>query len=233
MNSNDMQFLNAYVALDTLCNDIFSVKNGVSAYIEEIERKGLCYRYDYDYNQLKHVRWLRNQLMHETYAESCSYEDIKFVENFRERIMQERDPLSEQRNRGRIPEKAPISFSVSESATVKKQDSDRKKDDLSDLYETMLKSEETSSEKKEPQPTAATQQPAERHTPKPEIYSPSSYSPQQKPGYSPPQTTQNSRKYEHDKEKNERKNRKIAAILVFIFAAAVIAAIILAGKTLL
>lgn len=97
----------------------------------------------------------------------------------------------------------------------------------------MLKSEETSSEKKEPQPTAATQRRAARQTPKPEIYSPSEYFPQQKPGYSPPQTTQNSRKYEHDKEENERKNRKIAAILVFIFAAAVIAAIILAGKTLL
>ena len=80
-----MQFLNAYVARDTLCNDIFSVKNGVSAYIEEIERKGLYDRYDHDYNQLKHVRWLRNQLMHETDAESCSYDDIEFVENFREK----------------------------------------------------------------------------------------------------------------------------------------------------
>ena len=228
-----MQFLNAYVALDTLCNDIFSVKNGVSAYIEEIERKGLYDRYDYDYNQLKHVRWLRNQLMHETYAESCSHDDIEFVENFREKIMQERDPLSEQRNRGRTPKKAPIGFSVSESATVKKQVSDKKKDDLSDFYEAMLKSEETSSEKKEPQPTAATQKPAARQTPKPEIYSPSEYSPQPKPVYSPPQTTQNSRKYEQDKEEKERKNRKIAAILVFIFAAAVTAAIILAGKTLL
>lgn len=228
-----MQFLNAYVALETLCNDIFSVKNGVSAYIEEIERKGLCCRYDYDYNQLKHVRWLRNQLMHETYAESCSHDDIEFVENFRERIIQERDPLSEQRNRGRIPKKAPIGFSVSESATVKKQVSDKKKDDLSDFYEIMLKSEETSSEKKEPQPTAATPQQAARQTPKPEIYSPPEYSPQPKPVYSPPQTTQNSRKYEQDKEEKERKNRKIAAILVFIFAAAVIAAIILAGKTLL
>lgn len=207
-----MQFLNAYVALDTLCNDIFSVKNGVSAYIEEIERKGLYYRYNYDYNQLKHVRWLRNQLMHETYSESCSVKDIEFVEDFRERIMQERDPLSEQRNRGRLPSKAPIGFSVSESAAVKKQDSDRKKDDLSDFYETMLKSEVDSfvdkqETKSEPQQTA-------KKTPQP-VYSPQP----------------NSREYEKDKKENERPNRRIAAILIFIFAAAVIAAIIIAGET--
>ena len=209
-----MQFLNAYVALDTLCNDVFSVNNGVTAYIEEIERKGLYYRYDYDYNQLKHVRWLRNQLMHETYSESCSVKDIEFVEDFRERIMQERDPLSEQRNRGRTPKKAPIGFSVSESATVKKQNSDRKKDDFSDFYETMLKSEKTSSENKEPQPPAVTSQRAARQTPQP-VYSPQP----------------NSREYEKDKKENERTNRRIAAILIFIFAAAVIAAIILAGET--
>lgn len=219
MNNNDMQFLNAYVALDTLCNDIFSVPNGVTAYIEEIERKGLCCRYDYDYNQLKHVRWLRNQLMHETYSESCSYDDIEFVENFRERIMQERDPLSEQRNRGRIPKKAPIGFSVSESATVKKQDSDRKKDDLSDFYETMLKSEvDSSADKQEPK-----SEPKQTAKEKPQpVYSPQ---PKSQP------TAQNSRGYEQDKEENEKKNRRIAAILIFIFAAAVIAAIILAGET--
>ncbi len=207
-----MQFLNAYVALDTLCNDIFSVNNGVSAYIEEIERKGLCYRYDYDYNQLKHVRWLRNQLMHETYSESCSVKDIEFVEDFRERIMQERDPLSEQRNRGRTHKKAPIGFSVSESATVKKQDSDRKKDDLSDFYETMLKSEIDSFVDK--QETKSEPQQAAKETPQP-VYSPQP----------------NSREYEKDKKENERKNRRIAAILIFIFAAAVIAAIIIAGET--
>ena len=49
---------------------------------------------DYDYKMLKHVRWVRNNIAHNNGGSECSENDIKYVKDFYQRIMQQKDPFS-------------------------------------------------------------------------------------------------------------------------------------------
>lgn len=94
-----MRFMSAYKYLDMICRDMNGI--GVSGYIEDMEQaqrgsysvKG----WDYDYQQLKHYRWVRNQLAHEVDVEEddlCTQEDTEWIENFYNRIIDCSDPLA-------------------------------------------------------------------------------------------------------------------------------------------
>ena len=94
-----MGFMSAYKHLDTICRDMNGV--GVSGYIEDMERyrNGIMkvQGWDSDYRQLKHYRWVRNQIAHEMNAEEenmCTPEDTEWLENFYQRIMERSDPLA-------------------------------------------------------------------------------------------------------------------------------------------
>ena len=47
--------------------------------------------WDYDYKMLKHVRWVRNNIAHGNGSSECSENDIKYVKDFYQRIMQQKD----------------------------------------------------------------------------------------------------------------------------------------------
>lgn len=94
-----MGFMSAYKHLDTICRDMNGI--GVSGYIEDMEanRQGAytVQGWDSDYRQLKHYRWVRNQIAHEINAEEenmCTPEDTQWLENFYQRIMNCSDPLA-------------------------------------------------------------------------------------------------------------------------------------------
>ena len=94
-----MGFMSAYKHLDTICRDMNGI--GVSGYIEDMERNRQGVRavqgWDSDYQQLKHYRWVRNQIAHEMNAEEdnmCTLEDTQWLENFYRRIMNCSDPLA-------------------------------------------------------------------------------------------------------------------------------------------
>lgn len=77
---------------------MFSDKNGVSAYISQMEQKDSAGRmqvpeWGADYKQLKHCRWLRSQLAHEDVYGICEEEDLVFLEQFHDRIIGGVDPL--------------------------------------------------------------------------------------------------------------------------------------------
>ena len=96
------EFLEEYKRLDALCKDCLRSSEGVSEYIRQMEdtyNTGARYVYTWesDYKQLKHVRWVRNQLAHTVGAFDsgiCTREDLDWVICFHNRIIQQKDPFS-------------------------------------------------------------------------------------------------------------------------------------------
>lgn len=96
----DNHFFEAYKRLDRLCADLYSGNNGISAYIADMESKTAKGRlsvpsWDSDCKNLKHVRWVRNRIAHESALMQVSEtSDLTFVKNFYDRILSEEDPLT-------------------------------------------------------------------------------------------------------------------------------------------
>ncbi len=100
MQAQDNAFFEEYKRLDRLCGDMYSCQNGVSTYIAEMEQKANQGRYrvsswNADYKMLKHVRWVRNQIAHDTGTYRHSEPaDLESVKSFYRRILSGQDPLT-------------------------------------------------------------------------------------------------------------------------------------------
>ncbi len=84
-----MNFIDAYKKLEKLCNEMYCDKHGISLYIDEMINTPMGSRYvkswNEDLKQLKHYRWVRNQIVHEpgyTEANMCNRGDIQWINNF-------------------------------------------------------------------------------------------------------------------------------------------------------
>ncbi|MBQ9735193.1 MAG: hypothetical protein IJV96_00215 [Clostridia bacterium] len=97
-----IDFQEEYKRLDHLCKDCLRSGEGVSEYIRQMEATAYSGRrfvrtWEDDYQQLKHVRWVRNQLAHEVgtlESDICTEEDLAWVESFYERIINGTDPFT-------------------------------------------------------------------------------------------------------------------------------------------
>ena len=96
-----MSFIDSYKRLEKLCSEIYNDNHGVSSYIDEMTNTPIGARYvpgwDEDLKQLKHYRWVRNQIVHDpgcTEENMCEYGDAQWLDNFRSRIMSANDPLA-------------------------------------------------------------------------------------------------------------------------------------------
>lgn len=97
-----MGFIDSYKCLEKLCGQVFSDSRGVSAYIDEMSRissRGSFFvkSWDDDFKKLKHYRWIRNKISHEpgcTEQNMCKREDSLWLDEFRSRILNQKDPLS-------------------------------------------------------------------------------------------------------------------------------------------
>ena len=96
-----MGFINSYKRLEKLCNEIYGSSHGISAYIDDMARLTSASRYAFSWNdnlkQLKHYRWIRNQIAHEpncTEENMCEYGDAQWIDDFYDRIMDQSDPLA-------------------------------------------------------------------------------------------------------------------------------------------
>ncbi len=100
MQPADNEFFEEYKHLDKLCGDMYSCRNGISEYIDQMDNKShrgyhLVPLWDSDYKMLKHIRWVRNQIAHDSGAYQVSEsEDLEFVRNFYDRIFSGQDPLT-------------------------------------------------------------------------------------------------------------------------------------------
>ncbi len=96
-----MRFMASYKHLEKLCGDVRGDQRRLSAYIEEMERKPMGPRYVAGWNEdlrnLKHYRWVRNQIVHDPDCEEedlCDPADADWLEDFYDRIMDQTDPLA-------------------------------------------------------------------------------------------------------------------------------------------
>lgn len=96
-----MSFIESYKHLDKICGEMFETQYGVSAYIDEMintSRGSFIVRgWDNDLKQLKHYRWIRNQIAHEpdcTEQNMCESGDTEWLDDFYSRIMNQTDPLA-------------------------------------------------------------------------------------------------------------------------------------------
>jgi len=96
-----MEFMDAYKRLEKLCGEILNDERRISAYIEEMERLprgAYCVRgWSNDLKQLKHYRWVRNQIVHNpgcSEENMCGYSDTQWLLDFHSRIMKQTDPLT-------------------------------------------------------------------------------------------------------------------------------------------
>ena len=92
MQLTESIFLETYKRFEALCDDLFSCRHGVSAYIVEMERTPDIWQrkvpgWKDDFYTLKHLRWLRNQLVHNPSAPGCTDEDVRKLQTFHARIL--------------------------------------------------------------------------------------------------------------------------------------------------
>ena len=88
-----------YKRVDKICRDMYSSQNGINQYIADMDQKfsyerSVVSSWDKDYRMLKRVRWLRNQIAHESSATECNEEDAAWLEEFHNRLLEQRDPLA-------------------------------------------------------------------------------------------------------------------------------------------
>lgn len=100
MQELDNEFFEIYKRLDRLCSDIYSCRNGVSRYIEDMERvyyqgRLVVPAWDQSYKTLKHLRWVRNQIAHDSgQFQICKERDAQDANDFYHAIMSGRDSLT-------------------------------------------------------------------------------------------------------------------------------------------
>lgn len=99
MLETEERLFDEYKMVDNICRDIFSSQSGINQYITEMDQKfsygcSVVPSWDDDYRRLKRVRWLRNQIAHESSATDCNEEDVAWFEEFHSRLLELRDPLA-------------------------------------------------------------------------------------------------------------------------------------------
>lgn len=120
-----MNFIDSYKKLEKLCSEIYGDNHGISLYIDEMTNTPQGSRYvnnwHEDLKQLKHYRWVRNQIVHEpgcTEANMCKSGDIQWINSFYSRVMSAKDPLALYRKATRKNGKK---YSVAEAKKTSRQ----------------------------------------------------------------------------------------------------------------
>lgn len=98
MQDIDLEYLNEYKFVEKICNDMYGDR-GISAYIEIMENttnseKFFIHNWDNYYKMLKHLRWLRNQVAHETSSYEVTNQDIKNIKQIHNDLLTVQDPLA-------------------------------------------------------------------------------------------------------------------------------------------
>lgn len=104
MNCKDINYelIEKFGALEKICNQIYGEKHGVTAYIDDMtENNNLGEVYVRGWSDflqaLKDIRHKRNQLSHGDVPFSSEYaqeDDLKFIDDFHELILTQKDPLT-------------------------------------------------------------------------------------------------------------------------------------------
>ena len=99
MDNIHIELLEEYKYVDAICRDMLGTKKGVSAYIEQLDETPMTVRYwitewNDEYRQIKHIRWLRNQIVHSTGNVECTQSDLDWLKDFHNRLLTQQDLLA-------------------------------------------------------------------------------------------------------------------------------------------
>ena len=99
MDAIQIELLEEYKYVDAICRDMLDAEKGVTAYIEQLDETPMTVRYwitewNDEYRQLKHSRWLRNQIVHSTGSVECSQSDLDWLKGFHNRLLTQQDLLA-------------------------------------------------------------------------------------------------------------------------------------------
>ena len=123
MNECALDYLESYKRLDQLCRDMFRTKDGVTEYINQMDRviSRINSKQDWRnfYSRLKYQRRLRNNLVHNTDCSECTEEDIDEIEYFFELILKQEDPLACIRKQQTLTRHA--SIQTSDSSSIRRE----------------------------------------------------------------------------------------------------------------
>ena len=102
MDAIQIEFLDEYKYVDKICREMFGAEKGVTAYIEQLDETPVTVRYwitewNDEYRQLKHIRWLRNQIAHSTGYVECTQSDLDRLKDFHNRLLTQQDLLAKAR----------------------------------------------------------------------------------------------------------------------------------------
>jgi len=96
-----MDFLDSYKRVEKICNEMYGGNHGLSSYIDDTIKTSAGNRYvsgwEEDLKQLKHYRWIRNQIVHDpgcTEENMCDAKDALWMDYFYSRIIAGKDPLA-------------------------------------------------------------------------------------------------------------------------------------------
>ena len=100
MTQLDNEFFEEYKHLERLCSDMYSCRDGIRQYLEDMEcqfsegEKAIPH-WAQDYRKLRELRRTRNTLAHNVSEyQVCTEQDVENVIDFVGRIMQQQDPLA-------------------------------------------------------------------------------------------------------------------------------------------
>ena len=123
MNECALDYLKSYKRLDQLCRDMFRTKDGVTEYINQMDRviSRINSKPDWRnfYSRLKYQRRLRNDLVHNTECSDCTEEDIDEIEYFFDLILKQEDPLACIRQQQTLTRHA--SIQTSDSSSIRRE----------------------------------------------------------------------------------------------------------------
>ena len=123
MNECALDYLESYKRLDQLCRDMFRSKDGVTEYINQMDRviSRINSKQDWRnfYSRLKYQRRLRNDLVHNTECLDCTEEDIDEIEYFFDLILKQEDPLACIRKQQTLTRHA--SIQTSDSSSIRRE----------------------------------------------------------------------------------------------------------------
>lgn len=102
MNNLNFILLEEYKQLDKLCSEIYDSQPGVTSYINDMKSANWndareIQNWKTDLNNLIRIRHIRNHLAHTEGAfdeKLCTGADVKWVKDFRNRILKQTDPLA-------------------------------------------------------------------------------------------------------------------------------------------
>ncbi len=120
MDAIQIEFLEEYKYVDAICRDMLGAEKGVTAYIDHLDETPMTVRYwitewNNEYRQLKHIRWLRNQISHSTGYVECTQYDFDWLKDFHNRLLTQQDLLAKAR---RVVQESQIQNQQQQAKTI-------------------------------------------------------------------------------------------------------------------